>query len=147
MVAARPPASKAAPQPAGCCTRAGCLCCTRATGRPFARVAAVIRASPTVLFLPLLLFSVCVIGGVIAVRYAANAYAEGERLKATSLVNTATTVRSGCPRAAQDPPAAGPTAAARRDIVAFLAGPQLPYPSRRLPALRGRACADCGPLL
>ena len=95
MVAARLPPRKAAPEPAGCCTRAGCFSCMRATRRPFVRVGGVIRTSPTVLLVPFLLFACCVIGGVIAVRYAANSYAAAEKTKALSLVNTATTVRPG----------------------------------------------------
>jgi len=53
-----------------------------------------VRASPSVLLLPLILFAFCVIGGVIAVRYAAQSYADAERSKATTLVNAASTVSS-----------------------------------------------------
>ena len=59
-----------------------------------ARVGSVIRTSPAVLVVPFMMFSFCVIGGVIAVRYAATSFANAERTKALSLVNTATTVRA-----------------------------------------------------
>ena len=94
MVAARPAQSMQPQPPPGCFTRGGCKARTRLACRPVARVGSVIRSSPAVLVVPFMMFSFCVIGGVIAVRYAATSFANAERTKALSLVNTATTVRA-----------------------------------------------------
>ena len=94
MVAARPPQSMLPQSPPGCFSRGGCKARSRMACRPVVRVGSVIRTSPSVLVVPLMMFSFCVIGGVIAVRYAAASFATAERTKALSLVNTATTVRA-----------------------------------------------------
>ena len=51
-----------------------------------------IRGSPAVLLAPLLLFALCVTGGVVAVKYAAASYAAAEREKAVSLLSASSTV-------------------------------------------------------
>jgi hypothetical protein len=109
----------------------GCKCKARMrlAGRPVARVASVIRSSPMVLLVPLLLFTVCVIGGIIAVRYASTSYANSERTKALSLVNTATTVRA-CPQATLDSRACT-MAAALESCVPHT--PQTPSPPHDVP--------------
>ena len=73
------------------------VCCPRLrlVTQPLQTAWAVIRAEPFVLLVPLLIFAMCVTGGVVAVRYAASSYAATERTKALSLLGTVSEVRAG----------------------------------------------------
>ena len=63
-----------------------------------------IREAPLVALLPLVLFSFCVTGGVVAVRFAALSYANSEKEVATALLASVTTVRGGGAAGAHLPP-------------------------------------------
>jgi hypothetical protein len=75
------------PQPTGCRAR------TQRALQPARTAGAAIRADPLVLLIPLLLFVLCITGGIVATEYAAASSAEAERNKAISLLSTVVTVR------------------------------------------------------